>query len=370
MADEPEVEVLFVAGPMEVRGSCTYTLRLAERLREHGISVRIASPDTRRVTGSLRSRLHLTEYRRIQTPGWGRFVRWWLLRDAQANPPALIHIQSRQALKLGNWLARRLRRPYVLTIHDHLGARERLPIDPVWCRRIIAVSDSVREDLVERQGFLSELITVIPGGVEAGRVADCPAPLDPGHIPVVGTAGPLEAVKGLPYFLGAARRVLDVRKDLEFLVAGAGPEEANLRRMARELRIAERVTFVPGMSDFHESLAAMDIFCLPSLQQGLGTIMLEAMALGRPVIATGVGGTSAVVRDGETGLIVPPRDSAALARRILELLENPTLARAIGTAGRRLVDRDFPVERMVLKTAELYHEISQWQPKSSQLAPS
>ena len=101
----------------------------------------------------------------------------------------------------------------------------------------------------------------------------------------------------------------------------------------------------------------MDIFCLPSLQQGLGTIMLEAMSLGRPVIASAVGGVYSVVRDNETGLVVPPRDSGALARRILELLDAPVHARAIGTAARQAVSEEFGVERMVERTAALYREV-------------
>jgi len=174
---------------------------------------------------------------------------------------------------------------------------------------------------------------------------------------VVGSAGPLEAVKGFPFLLGAAQRVLAVESNVEFLLAGAGPEEGNLRRLARELEISTSVTFISNLFDFSTSLAAMDIFCLPSLQQGLGTIMLEAMALGRPVIATSVGGVYSVVRDNETGLAVPPSDSGRLAERILELLRDPVRARALGESGRRLVIEQFGVEQMVDQTAALYREI-------------
>ena len=140
-------------------------------------------------------------------------------------------------------------------------------------------------------------------------------------------------------------------------MAGAGPEEENLRRLARELGINRNVTFASNLYDFAASLAAMDIFCLPSLRQGLGTIMLEAMALGRPVIASGVGGIYSVVRNNETGLVVPPSDSASLAERILELLHDPVRAgpsakRAAGSCG-----EEFGVERMVAQTADLYRDV-------------
>src|SRR6185295_7501944 len=148
------------------------------------------------------------------------------------------------------------------------------------------------------------------------------------------------------------------RSDVEFLVAGGGPEEANLRRLARELGIADKVTFVPYVLCFTDSLAATDIFVLPSLQQGLGTIMLEAMALARPVIATSVGGVASVILHDETGIIVPPQNSGELARRILELLEQPARARALGTRARRLVCDRYHVEGMVEQTANVYREIA------------
>jgi glycosyltransferase involved in cell wall biosynthesis len=101
----------------------------------------------------------------------------------------------------------------------------------------------------------------------------------------------------------------------------------------------------------------MDIFCLPSLRQGLGTIMLEAMALGRPVIASGVGGVYSVIQSPQVGLIVPPSDSARLAESMLQLLDDPVRARALGEAGRQLVSREFTAARMVSQTAGLYREV-------------
>jgi glycosyltransferase involved in cell wall biosynthesis len=148
--------------------------------------------------------------------------------------------------------------------------------------------------------------------------------------------------------------------DAEFLIAGAGPEERNLRRQVQELGIAQHVTFVPAMMDLHNSLMAMDVFVLPSLKQGLGTIMLEAMVRGRPVIATGAGGVYSAVADDQTGLLVPPRDSAALAARINELLRDPLRARRIGRAGRETVIANFPVQRMVEQTARLYRQAVQY----------
>ncbi len=353
MADMP-MNVLLIAGRFEVRGSSAYTLRLARHLPAHGVSPQVACADGRLVRSVSRTELPLREYPHMLTPLWGRVVLGWIRHEFSESPPDLIHAQSRGVMSEAAWLSRKLERPYVVTIHDFVPGKDRLRVDRVWCRRLIAVSKAVQSDLLSRGAFPDDLVTVVHNGVEEPREVETMPVLDPGHTPVIGTAGPLELVKGLPFFLGAAQRVLAVRNDVEFLVAGAGPEEENLRRIARELKISEHVTFFSGMSDFTHALAAMDVFCLPSLRQGLGTIMLDAMALGKPVIATGVGGVYSVVRNGETGFVVPAADSEQLAQRMLVLLNDPVQARAMGEAGRSLVRQDFNVELMVAKTVEVY----------------
>lgn len=352
-----EPKILLLAGRFSLRGSCAYTLRLAECLPDEQFRIAVACPDAQMVEPETRRQLGIWEFPYLQAPVWGRVVLSLMARTLAADPPDLIHVQIRNAAPQGAWLARHLKRPYVLTVHDYMQPRQRLIIDRRWCRRVLAVSDSVKADLLSRTGLPESLVTVIHSGVDCD---DCPIVLpvlEPDRVPVVGTAGPLEAVKGFPFFLGAAARVLSTGRDVEFVIAGAGPEEENLRRVARELGIAEHVTFVPNLLDFSEALAAMDIFCLPSLQQGIGTIMLEAMALGRPVIATRVGGVYRVIRDNENGLLVPPSDSSRLAERILELLDDPLRARNMGSAAQLEVRSEFGVDRMVSEIAALYRDV-------------
>jgi glycosyltransferase involved in cell wall biosynthesis len=354
--DEPLPRILLLAGRYALRGTWSYTLRLAEHLPEHGFSTTVICPDARRVDPVRRQELHIQQYPLIQTPLWGQVVLAMLYRQLEKQPPHLIHIQSRSAVKAGLWLARRLNVPYIQSVHDFLQTRQRFVCDRRLCRKIIAVSEAVRSDLLGKAGLPSELVTVVPPGVECGESVAGPV-LQPGRVPVIGTAGPLESIKGMPFFLGAAALVLQSQRDVEFLIAGAGPEEINLRRLARELGINDHVTFVPNLLDFDEALLAMDVFCLPSLQQGIGTIMLEAMALGRPVIATRVGGVYRIIRDNETGLLVPPSDSRRLGERILELLDLPARSRAIGAAGQREVEDRYSVQQMIRQTVELYREI-------------
>ncbi|MBX3438648.1 MAG: glycosyltransferase family 4 protein, partial [Planctomycetaceae bacterium] len=300
----------------------------------------------------------------LDTPLVGRMSRHFLYRDLRQNPPDLIHVQWRGMLSLGRWLAKRFRRPYVVTMHDYLEPQDRFKYDHTWGRGIVAVSESVKQDLLQRTNLPPDLVTVIHSGVPTaksnrpeGGSERTRTVLDEGHTPVVGTAGPLEAAKGLDYFLRAARIVAHSRPDVQFLIAGAGPDESRLRRMVAELKLTGQVTFVPNIYDFSYSLEAMDIFCLPALKQGLGTIMLEAMALGRPVIATRAGGVDTVVDEGNTGLLVAPSDSDDLARGVLDLLADPARARQIGIRGRDIVGQQFRVDTMVAMTAQLYRRI-------------
>ena len=349
--------MLLLAGPFEVRGTSSYTLRLGEHLKEHGVTATIVTPDASAVEPARQSQLEIQEYRHLMVPVLGRGILELLYRDLVEEPPDVIHVQSRTMLKRGALLARRLRRPFVVTVHDCPLPRERFVFDPLYGRKVLAVSEYVQKSVIDTGYVDPQLVEVIHSGVNVSPESEGMLVLDPGHTPVVGTAGPLESVKGLPYFLGAAQQVLKSGRQVEFLVSGAGPEETNLRRLTRELGINDSVTFVPNLKDFSAALAAIDIFCLPSLQQGLGTIMLEAMACGKPVIGTQVGGISAAVRDNETGLIVPPSDSAILANRIIELLDDPLRARSIGESAKMVVRDEFAVEYMVNRTANIYREI-------------
>lgn len=352
-ADSP-LKVLLFAGPFEVRGTSAYTLRLAQYTAAYGIETQVVCPNATKVDPGMRTRLDIKEFRNLNVPILGNMILHLVKQELEKKPPDLIHIQSRHVLPQGQWVARKLKRPFLLTVNDYLQSDERLRIDMRWCRGVITVSESVKKDLIARTGLPEEFVLVISSGVDVPEQSLHVPVLSRDHQPVVGTAGPLEAIKGLPYFLGAASRVLAVNPHVQFLVSGAGPEESNLRHLVRDLEITENVTFVPNLYDFSISLEAMDIFCLASLRQGLGTIMLEAMALGKPVIATGVGGIYSVIRDGETGLVIPPSNSEILANSILKLLDDPLKARAMGESARELVRQEFRVETMVEKTVEQY----------------
>src|SRR5437867_4020126 len=127
--------------------------------------------------------------------------------------------------------------------------------------------------------------------------------------------------------------------------------------MAKRLGLEGRVVFTGVRSDVAGVLSQVAVSVLPSLSEGVSNTVLESMAAGVPVVATRVGGTPEAIEDGETGLLVPPRNSAALAHAIGVLLENRQLATHLGQAGQQRVARDFQLERSVRETEKLYVEL-------------
>ncbi|MGE5140307.1 MAG: glycosyltransferase [Rudaea sp.] len=225
--------------------------------------------------------------------------------------------------------------------------------------RYVAVSDEVARRLRERLSFPASKMKVVHNGIplepfEEPATAPLRSLLDPGgRRPIVLTLARLTRQKGLDYLLEAAARVPEAL----FAVAGEGPERARLEKHAEELRIADRVTFLGNRPDVAQLLLDCEVFVLPSLFEGLPLSVLEAMAAGKPVIATDVGGTREVVAPFQTGLLVPPGDVDALSSALCTLLADKSLARRLGEAGRARARSDFSAERMSREMTGIYDEI-------------
>ena len=354
---ESDISVVIVADRLTARGSSAYTVRLLDRLPEFGIQPRLLCRSSDCIDPERRRDLPIEESPHLEFPVW----RWVVLRDiikrSSGAPPRLVHVQTPASLRVGERLAAAWKCPLVLSVHDFLPPQMNIRFAPPYGGKISAVSQPVKDDLLQRSRLKAEQIAVIHSGVEEPPVQSAPLRERTNPVMVVGTAGPLEPRKGQSFFLQAAKLVHAQRPEVEFLIAGSGPEERNLRRLTQELGLTGQVTFVPYLRKYHDAISAMDIFCLPSLQQGLGTLMLEAMVRSKPVIATNVGGVSRVIHDGETGLIIPSENAPQLAAKILQLLGDPSQAQLLAENGKRLVLDQFSVEQMLSRTASLYREV-------------
>jgi glycosyltransferase involved in cell wall biosynthesis len=225
--------------------------------------------------------------------------------------------------------------------------------------RYLAVSEGVARRLRIHFRVPERKIQVVRNGVDAERFRRAADPglraslAGGGERPIVLTIARLDPQKGHVHLLAAAAEV----PDAVFLLAGEGGERPRLEAQARALGIAGRVRFLGHRDDVPELLAACDLLVLPSLYEGLPLSVLEAMAAGRPVVATAVGGTDEAVVHGETGLLVPAAAPAALAEAIRHLLGDPVRAARLGQAGRARASREFSLARMIREVAGVYDEL-------------
>lgn len=289
-----------------------------------------------------------------------------LVRAIRRFAPDLVHLHTARATWLGGlaaWLAgvpalttRRMDRPV------GRNARSRL-IYTGLARATVAISPGVA-DCLRRGGVPESRLRLIPSAVDPQRLvaqrsrAEVRTELgaDPGEVVLLALCG-LVRRKGLDVLLRALRQLGDDGLRPAVWIAGDGPEGSALVSQARELGLHEQVSFLGRRADVGDLLAGCDVFVLPSRREGLGVAALEAMAAGRPVVASRVGGLQDSVVDERTGLLVPPEDAESLAGALARLLRDESLRARLGGAGPGRVAEGFLAEQMVAAYQDLYRSI-------------
>ncbi len=225
--------------------------------------------------------------------------------------------------------------------------------------RYIAVSRDIARLLTERLAWPRHKIDVIHNGVPVDRFQRPPDPELRDRLtggadrPIILTAARLAPQKGLDVLLRAAVHV----PGGQFVFAGEGPERPRLEAQAEKLGLDDRVLFLGRRSDVPELLAASDVFVLPSLFEGSSLAVLEAMAAGKPVVSSAIGGTDELVVDGESGLLVPPGDVGALALALNTLLSEAELRARLGARARDRVQTCFSASTAAARTTRVYEDL-------------
>jgi L-malate glycosyltransferase len=224
---------------------------------------------------------------------------------------------------------------------------------------VIAVSEEMRTRL-ERTVRANKLFT-IPNGIDSNAVtsrwsvAEAKERLGiPEDCPTVGVAGRLEPIKRLDIFLRMAVQIANEAPRSRFVIAGTGSQEPALRALATSLGLMERVLFLGHRTDVWDVMRALDLFVFTSDHEGLPMVLLEALALGVPVVARAVGGIPEVLEDGPCGMLVRSGDPSRLAEACLELIANPVRRRELASAGLARVAQSYSVESTAAKVAQLY----------------
>ena len=239
-------------------------------------------------------------------------------------------------------------------------------ITAIVADKIITISNATKSSLID-QGISSNKITVIHNGISLTEHFDDMPEIDQlrstlglqknSHI--VGTVARLCPVKGQREFILAARNICNLYPNTEFLVIGEdyefeGKYRSNLENLVKELDLEEFVHFLGFRSDVRRLIYCFEIFVLPSWIEGLPVTILEAMAARKPVVATSVGGVPELVLDGETGILVPPRDVPGLSKAIELLLEQPDIGHQMGNKGYEYIHQEFSHKKMWTQVQQLY----------------
>lgn len=345
-----------------------YTGLLTTALRDHGITV-LHHP-----TAVLR-RSYFTPLGALRYLWrFGRSVRF-LLGVIRRERVALVHSNTVAVLP-GAVAARLARVPHVWHVHEIITSPRPLWRGTAWLlprlsRRAVAVSGPTRDHLIAGHARNRDHAVVIHNGIDTARFdgietaaqqvrADWGVAPDQ---PLVGMVGRVSHWKGQSHFLQAAEHVARRYPAARFaLVGGVFPGQEHLldqlRREIHDRGLDGRVILSDFRRDIPAVLGAFDIFVLPSTAPDpLPTVVLEAMAAGRPVVANAHGGSTEMVADGTTGILVDPADPAALARAVGDLLDDPARRQAMGAAGRRRLDEQFSRRRFLERWQALYDDI-------------
>ncbi len=227
--------------------------------------------------------------------------------------------------------------------------------------RFTAVTRDIANSLVVECGVPVERVVLVPNGVDTAIYTPCidtkeartAIGLDASRF-TIGTVARLEPVKGIEYLLHSLPAIESCLGPIQVVIVGDGTLRDRLQRLAGSLPISSPVTFLGLRTDVPRVLRTFDIFVLPSLSEGMPNVLLQAMAAGLPCIATAVGGTPELIRHGETGLLVPSEDPAALAEAVLSLAESVSLRRKLALAARPTAEQEYGLGRMVARNQDLY----------------
>jgi glycosyltransferase involved in cell wall biosynthesis len=290
--------------------------------------------------------------------------------------PELIHTQLEHSDILGNVFAKILRIPSVSTLHTlevakdlrfaHFRLKLKWFILKYFCDTIITVSEKTRDHHLKFGNLPKNKTSTIYNGIQLSRFQThnrtqneeikINLGLSPNSI-VITTVAVLREQKGIQFMIQALPEILRYEPNLTYLIVGDGVYASQLNNLVDDLGLQERVLFTGYRTDIPDILAVSDLFVLPSLGDALPTVLIEALAAGKPIIATQVGGIPEIITDGINGLLVPPADPESLAFACLKILRDRDFSQCIGTKGVETAKDRFDIKIQVKKLVTLYNDL-------------
>lgn len=366
------LKVLHVRQSSNIWGPEKWILDLCRNLPQHGFSGDVAimyrqargEPAEHPLVAAARAQMTSITQLDGRLPALPQSFRW-LRHKLQGEEFSILHAHEYKTNLLAALAAIGIRKPPALVAtvrHTEPGFQMGLfqGLDSFVLHRFDRLTVPSRGALQELKRWpkLLRKAQVIHHAVADASLAPGPAAELPERTggPVVSIVARLQAVKGHRVFLESARRVLLKRPDARFWIAGDGELRGELEALTSQLGLTSAVSFLGYRNDISNVMASSDAVVCASSYESFPRSVLEALALGRPVVATSVGGLPEIVRDGETGILVPPGDPENLAAAILRLLGDRELAHRLGTAARKFIGERYTVEAQACAMAALYRE--------------
>lgn len=360
------MKILLITTHLNFGGISSYALSLARKLKEKNHDVWVASSggaltETLKKYAVPHLRINIRTKSELSPKVFLTALR--LLIFIKENKIEIIHAQTRVTQVTASFLSKLARIPYVTTCHGFFKPKISRKICKCWGDKVIAISEPVRAHLVNDLKVPKNKIELIYNGIELKdfshtytkqEIVDFKNEFKIKDGPVVGIIARLSLIKGHKYLLTAAKEILKTNKDAQFIIIGDGPEKKNLLELSRSLKIENNIYFIPSTLETKKPLSVMDIFVMPSLQEGLGISILEAMACGLPVVASNVGGIYSLIKDGKNGFLVPPKDPESLKEAILKLLNNKKMAESFGVFSQEIARDNFSLDKLISKVEEVY----------------
>lgn len=373
MADRPKVLRLLTR--LNIGGPSRHVLILTEGLADEYVTVLAAGrpePDEGELSDPAVPVVHVPLVRPLRPAADLRALAA-VRRVMRRERPALVHTHMAKAGTIGRIAALTVRpRPIVVhTFHGHVldgyfsprVGKAFVAVERFLARRtdaLVAVSDEIRDQLLALGIGRPEQWRTVQLGLELDdllarnvRSGTLRTELGIGDEPLVGMLGRLVPIKDV----GTAVRAMAEVPDAHLALIGDGEERAMLVDLVRSLGLSDRVHFVGWRTDIADVLSDLDVALITSRNEGTPVALIEAAAVGRPAVATDVGGVRAIVDDGVTGLVVPPGDVEAIAHALRALLSDPVRAAEMGTAARERVRERFSSRRLLRDIAALYREL-------------
>jgi len=357
------MNILFLANHLNPGGISSYLFTLSSGLKAKGHRIYLASGGGEWEEKFLEKGIHL-----IKAPLKTKselspkllVSLFKLIPRIKKEKIEIIHANTRVTQVLAFWLSRFCGLPYLSTCHGFFRPHLFRKVFPRWGKMVIAISDSVKEHLMRDLKVRPQDIRLIYNGIDVSKfqanTSIEKSAFGLKDIPVVGIIGRLSSVKGHAYLIQAFSKVLSQGINAQLLIVGEGDCFSKLQDLIRSLKIEEKVYFLPSLKQTNEVLSVMDIFVMPSLQEGMGLSLMEAMAAGCAVIASDIGGIRDLMKNGYHGILVKPADVQGLAQAIIELLKDAQKRKFLGQNAVQRIKENFTQEKMVNQTEEVFLE--------------